>query len=171
MGKSGEDLFSNDHPQLSKTLLHSMATQDEFLIPLRSFQARRLYSNLYQDFVVPVGTSSLLSAADISRLREKYRYQYGVVEVIQSSREDECGANDSTEVNPLEYMQRSLDACGWEKIIVHFRTVLPLAHNMIAAVNKYPQWLTGRLLGFNNGRYLMRDAANWLTSPTEPSSS
>jgi hypothetical protein len=38
-----------------------------------------------------------------------------------------------------------------------------MAHNQIAAVTKFGTLIDG-ILGFHEGRHVMRDAANWLTA-------
>ena len=58
-------------------------------------------------------------------------------------------------------MVRALDAVGWEKVLVHFNSPLPLSHNKICALTKYPPWLNG-LLGFEEGQFVMDQAAEWL---------
>jgi hypothetical protein len=64
-------------------------------------------------------------------------------------------------------MRKKLDLCGWEKMIVNFNgffnTLLPLAHNKICALTKYPTWFYNGFLGFNEGKFVMDDAAEWLT--------
>jgi hypothetical protein len=62
-----------------------------------------------------------------------------------------------------ERMEEALDAVGWEKVLVHFNSPLPLSHNKICALNKYPSWLNG-LLGFEEGQFVMDQAADWLLS-------
>ena len=58
-------------------------------------------------------------------------------------------------------MRRSLNAIGWEKVLVNFGTMLPLAHLQICANERWPDFLTG-LLGVGAGREIMDDSAAYL---------
>jgi hypothetical protein len=49
---------------------------------------------------------------------------------------------------------------------VNFRDVLPLSHNKICALTKYPKWLNS-FLGFEEGQFVMNDAANWILDRVE----
>jgi hypothetical protein len=60
-------------------------------------------------------------------------------------------------------MIEKLDSVGWEKVVVNFpRSVLPLAHNKICALSRQPTWLYHRVLGFDEGAYVMENATSWL---------
>ena len=47
-----------------------MATNEEFLMPLRQFKQRRLYANLRRDSVVPLGTAAFLPKGQVKVLKE-----------------------------------------------------------------------------------------------------
>jgi len=63
-------------------------------------------------------------------------------------------------------MRAQLDSVGWEKVLVNFRDVLPLSHNKICALTKYPKWLNS-FLGFEEGQFVMNNAANWILDRVE----
>ena len=72
-------------------------------------------------------------------------------------------SNCQSNITPLDEMRISLDSCGWEKVIVHFKVFIPLAHNQIAALTKFSHYID-KLFGFHDGRHIMDEAAVWLTS-------
>lgn len=209
---------SDGEREEESSLLYRMATAEEFLRPLRTFQKRRLYANLNGDFVVPLGTAAFLNAEMVQTLRERYAYQFGILTTIittvrnysdncnrqegkcdpldneKSSRSNgELSADDEGVASrpesdcmrslplfqlPFQYsddsvrtfrscnvaereMRTALDSVGWEKVLVHFNSALPLSHNKICALNKYPSWLNS-LLGFQDGRFVMDNASQWL---------
>ena len=59
-------------------------------------------------------------------------------------------------------MRDKLDCLGWEKVIVYFPGNLPLAHNRIAALRKFPTFIS-RMLGFDQGNFVMDHAAEFLS--------
>lgn len=69
----------------------------------------------------------------------------------------------------LAEMRTSLNALHWEKVFVHFRGVIPLAHNKIAALTKSSAFFDS-LLGFPEGRFVMDHAFTYLSQPLEDSS-
>ena len=78
MLSSGRGVFGFDGDDNGgKTLLYQMATEEKFLIPLRSFSNRRLYANLQKDFVVPLGTAAFLHNDAVNDLRKSYGSQSG----------------------------------------------------------------------------------------------
>lgn len=179
LGATGMDLFVHD-PNLLEgdSLVYRMSTSEEFLNPLRTFQRKRVYANLAQDLMVPLGTAAFLSASDVKFLRKNFSARTGVVHTMvtkssdPSTVESDCAADKEAETEtcaamlPVDKMRRALDACGWEKVIVSFKGLygfLPMAHNQIAAVSKFGTVIDG-LLGFHEGRYVMKHAADWLTS-------
>jgi hypothetical protein len=172
--------------------VYRMSTAPEFLAPLRAFKRRRLYANLAHDVMVPLGTAAFLSPAEVLELRTRLAGNTGVVHTISSepsgldsSPDGECiVVSDSSDPSssgeltpsadertcngllplPVERMRRSLDSCGWEKVIISFKGLygfLPMAHNQIAAVTKFGTLIDG-LLGFHEGRHVMQHAADWL---------
>ena len=61
-------------------------------------------------------------------------------------------------------MADALDRCGWEKVLVHFDCVLPVAHNKIAAMTKFSD-LIYNIMGYREGTFVMDHAADWLSDP------
>jgi hypothetical protein len=188
LGATGYDLFVHDPNVLAvESLVYTMATDAAFLEPLGAFQKRRLYANLDMDIMVPLGTAAFMERGRIGLLREQYRDRYGIVHIETTTSAsaasdggaaDVCAAADGADAGartcpqagpqllPSDRMRLSLDNCGWEKVLVSFRAlfgVLPMAHNQIAAVTKFGTLIDG-ILGFHEGRHVMRDAADWLTT-------
>lgn len=155
--KSGKDLFCTDASSFTDTLLYKMAHEEVFLAPLRAFKQRRLYANLENDFVVPLGTSALLDKAQVKGLREKHGASRGIVASLVTEPQDFIVAAGE---DPLLSMMRSLNALGWEKQIVHFPGLLPIAHNKICALNRPVYWLLNGV--FAEGRFVMDHASEWL---------
>lgn len=199
MRATGKHLFITDGSACNDTLLFRMATEEQFLQPLRVFQRRRLLANLLRDFVVPLGTAAFLDTAAVQQLRDAYSAQHGIVTVLRtaagaapaadadayvkasaaveidgstSESIPDAAALNETRPHPAgaveckELMRRGLDSVGWEKLIVHFKGNVPLAHNQIAALTKYSP-LIDRLLGFNEGQGLISDTARWLTEAVQ----
>jgi hypothetical protein len=81
MSDSVQELMASD----TSSLLYKMATEDEYLIPLKRFKERRLYANLKRDLVVPLGTAAFLPKVQVQFLRQKYQLQTGFVYVIDTS--------------------------------------------------------------------------------------
>ena len=165
MGQTGTELFQLDDGQL----LFKMATEEKFLAPLRQFTERRMLANLKNDFVVPLGTASLLDNDQVAKLRVVHSQESGIVAVIKSEQSEAANQrqNDKTE---LQQMRLSLDSLGWEKQIVHFPGVLPIAHNKIAALRKDPLWFFVNVMGTFQGEHVMDNACEWLTATPAPAS-
>ena len=163
MCSTGKDIFRIKDEDCSEEeiLLFRMATEESFLTPLRSFSERRLYANLRRDFVVPLGTAAFMDNALVQNLRDEHSEKSGIVSVIRIP----CNVNNGAygSFSHTDQMIAGLNDLGWEKIIVHFPGLIPLAHNQICALNKYPKWLFDDILGFNAGEFVMMDAKNWLT--------
>lgn len=156
--RSGEELFAFDASSLHSSLVFAMATEDEFLAPLRAFKARRLYANLDNDFVVPLGTAAFLDRDEVLRLRQTFSASSGIVHtIITNGSESDKGTIPD---DPVHHMRRRLDGLGWEKRIVHFPGLLPIAHNKICALNRRVYWLLNAV--FAEGRFVMDDASAWL---------
>lgn len=161
---TGKDLFQTDAEGI-ETLLYNMAAKSEFITPLEAFQARRMYANLDNDFVVPLGTAACMRPSHVQKLRSKLSKKYGIVASFSSVRQPrgtECihiGGDDL-----LDQMIESLDRCGWEKIIVNFQGVLPFAHNKICALSRNPQFITQTVLGFSEGQFVMDHAADFIAA-------
>lgn len=152
LGLTGKDLYIHDpNVLLEGSLVYRMSTKEEFLTPLRAFPRKRLYANLGQDLMVPLGTAAFLSPEEVHELRAKLAHTTGVVHTIRtdnstahtveevrecvvlesgtnsaSSESDDRGADGNTcdttmGLLPVERMRRALDSTGWEKVIVSFK--------------------------------------------------
>lgn len=169
LSNSGNELFYNEQQKdMSESLLYRMATTEEFLAPLRLFSARRLYANLKNDFVVPLGTAAFIASETVQELRKKYKDDTGIVTIISTPRESEVQPVESRN-DYLESMIQHLNSCGWEKIVVHFPLtfgLFPFAHNKICALAPGPRYhplITNTLLRFTDGEIVMDNATAWLT--------
>ena len=160
MYQSGEDLLSTGNA----SLLYRMSTDEQWLAPLRLFRERRLYANLNLDFVVPLGTAAFLSKTETKYYRDTYRNEYGIVAILNATTAEDTCEPDSADKQHLIDMICSLNSVGWEKVLVHFRGVLPLAHNKICSLWRPPHFLTNGLLGFSQGRPVMEHAADWIAA-------
>eukprot|EP01038_Epipyxis_sp_PR26KG_P012177 gene12177-16309_t len=164
--QTGQELFVSDSYDDKKSLLYLMATTKDYLQPLLAFRSRRLYANLNLDYIVPINTAAFLPKDSVKRLRKFYKSTFGIVEVINSETQkhhidETIFIKETNEV--VNSMRDGLDSCGWEKVIVNFQGVLPLAHNRICALTKYSPFVDS-LLGFPRGRFVMDNAAEWLIS-------
>jgi hypothetical protein len=153
-------MFAFDTPLLSRSLLYRMATSEDFLLPLRAFKHRRLYANLHNDFVVPLGTAGIFSADEVTKLRRKYRATRGIVATLQQEPTSILSSSDLQTHDPLDAMRAGLNSLGWEKTIVYFPGLLPIAHNTICALNRKVYWFLNEV--FAEGRFVMDHAAEWL---------
>lgn len=173
MARSGNEMFLVDKSlDVSNSLLYKMATTESYLEALRVFKSRRLYANLRNDFVVPLGTAAFLPATLVEELRKKYKHMNGIVEVLASTgnkvdtQNNKCAENESYEVQ----MINGLDSLQWEKMIVGFDLtfgLLPMAHNKICSLSagpRYPKFVTENFFRFNEGKYVMENASAWLTA-------
>lgn len=168
--RTGRDLFLTDCNRDANTysddcLVYRMATSEEFIQPLRSFKNRRLYANLHFDSVVPCGTAAILSKAECGRVRALYSTRYNEIH----SYTDSARVIDSAEQSgsdALAAMIAGLNSLQWDKKLVSFRAflgILPLSHNKLAALVKEPTWFFS-LFNFNEGAFVMQDAADYLLS-------
>lgn len=176
MLSTGRTVFSFDGDGGAKTLLYQMATEEKFLLPLRSFASRRLYANLQKDFVVPLGTAAFLHSEAVDDLRGMHSRQAGIVSIIRTGTERDkrktsvalssahgaaCDIDETT--SDIDHMIARLDSIGWEKVVVNFpRSILPLAHNKICALTRSPKWLYHKILGFDEGQFVMENATTWI---------
>lgn len=183
MGRTGVELLGDDPNLDTNSLLYRMAIEEQFLEPLRAFKRRRLLANLNLDLMVPLGTAAFMTPAEVDWHRQAYSNSYGIVRTIYPTdaigisnipgHGGTCVSDSQCDVfgedykskswQPVDEMIKSLDSLGWEKVIVNFKGILPLAHNQIAALTKFTTIIDG-LLGFHEGRYLMRESTEWLTS-------
>lgn len=161
MLSTGRDIFGISE-EGEESLLLLMATDESFLKPLRSFGLRRLYANLNRDLVVPLGTAAFLPNSAVQSLREQFKETSGIVTMLTSST-DEFMDHSVAVKHDSDIMMHSLNNLGWEKVIVNFPGVLPMAHNMICALSREPKWFYEGMLGFNAGQFVMSDASTWLT--------
>jgi hypothetical protein len=180
--QTGSDLYLNGmdgNNDVSTSLLYQMATDASYLRPLARFHRRRIYANADRDFMVPLGTAAFLSTSNENSLMQLVDTKTsGVVKVLNS---EECASEngpgarttagkDSSQGDALDIMIRHLDSLGWEKVIVSFPGWLPFSHNKICALQKnvWPSSLFAELFDFNEGAWLMDQAAEWIAS-TKPS--
>ena len=167
MLSTGRDIFAvkeNITSRTEDTLLYKMATEQNYLAPLRSFSNRRLYANLNRDFVVPLGTAAFMEDSLVQKLRREHYGKSGIVSSINvPSRIYESGIVNTGRINPSDKMMGSLNDLGWEKVIVNFPGIFPIAHNKICALSRQPKWLFNNILGFNEGEFLMKNACSWLS--------
>lgn len=166
MLSTGRDIFGVSK-QGEDSLLLLMATDESFLKPLRSFGLRRLYANLNRDLVVPLGTAAFIPKSMVQSLREEFKQTSGIVTMMQTPSSNILSDHFAPENHKnSDMMMQSLDNLGWEKVIVNFPVLLPMAHNMICALSREPKWFYEGLLGFNAGQFVMSDASKWLTEST-----
>lgn len=172
MFSTGRDLFGITEDETGdESLLFQMATDESFLKPLRVFGARRLYANLRNDLVVPLGTAAFMNQQQVKKLRTEHEGNSGIVTVVKTPSEKMVigltslpntsfkNKND----HKTNIMIDQLDRLGWDKVIVNFSGVLPIAHNKICALSREPKWLYEDVLGFNAGQFVMKDASTWLS--------
>jgi hypothetical protein len=166
MLSTGRDIFSiqeeYDGKEPKETLLSRMATEETFLSPLRSFSSRRLYANLQKDFVVPLGTAAFMDDFSVKKLREKHGRTSGIVSLLKTDKIENT-SDRQINLSNTDKMIGNLDGLGWEKVIVNFPGLLPIAHNKICALTREPKWLYENVLGFNAGKFVMEDASKWLS--------
>ena len=178
LGRSGRDLFGTDHAQLTNSLLYQMATDDQFLQPLRQFKKHRLYVNVHLDLMVPLATGGIFHDNHARVLREKFVDQFGIVHHITPSESCNGGSESSCEIpvelefpshssvhknnEAQEYLQMisSLNTIPWEKVLVRFPGTVPTAHDKICAITKFSEEID-RWLGFHEGRFVMDHAVDW----------
>lgn len=164
---TGKDLFQTD-AEGKKTLLYNMATDPKFLIPLESFKSRRMYANLDNDFVVPLGTAACIQSNEVHKLRSQLSKKYGIVVTLSSSRKERPSSSSGVGRDLLDEMIESLDSCGWEKVIINFQGILPLSHNKICALSRSPEFITQTVLGFSEGRFVMDHASDYIATSLDP---
>ena len=172
MFSTGRDLFGITQDNAGdESLLFQMATDESFLKPLRVFGARRLYANLKNDLVVPLGTAAFMSQQLVKKLRTEHDGNNGIVAIVKTLSEKievglhslENASNKNKNDHKTNIMINKLDRLGWDKVIVNFSGVLPIAHNKICALTREPRWLYEDVLGFNAGQFVMKDACTWLS--------
>ena len=162
---SGKDLFANEEG----SLLFKMGTHPQWLDALRLFKNRRLYANLFRDSVVPLSTGAILPKIESRRLRNQFKGKFGIVSAFNStsrsstSSDVDCRRDTVGKDEMSSKIIAALDSVGWEKIIVNFPGIYPLAHNQLCALTRWPAWLHEDLLGFKEGVYVMQNASDWLT--------
>lgn len=174
LGMTGRHLFMDDDgnmgTHITDSLLYKMAVDEQYLLPLTLFSRRILYANLNHDSVVPLSTAAFIDKIECLRLRSNHYKEYGVVHRVKTvASASYCNSNststDNSEAYHMQHMQENLDRLGWEKNIVHFKPFLgfiPLAHNKLSALTKFPLWFFDSLLNFQEGRFVMQEAANAL---------
>ena len=119
MGQTGYDLFQiND-------LLKTMATSEEYLRVLRSFEHRVAYANVFQtDFPVPTDTAAFLSNKSTyphQKLHSKSNIVTFYTKNLDASSNLVISDND---VGSMTDMSVSLDSLGWKKVFVDMRDAM-----------------------------------------------
>ena len=177
--KTGRQLLMHDDTDLRSCLMYSLATDDAYLSALSDFRERRVYANLYNDLVVPLGTAAFLDDAKCSLLRAKHAGEEGVVAILHvppraspSASAAEQGQGQGQEdrealILPEAVMCDRLNSVGWTKVIVHYKGILPTAHSKLAAIDRFPRYLHDELLNFKEGRGCMEAAGRWLSGAGE----
>jgi hypothetical protein len=163
--KSGGELFGMDSELVEKRLLHMMGTKEMYLAPLRAFRSRRLYANIDNDFVVPLGTAAFVPKVEVARLRLSTQNRYGINAMVDAY-DTESAFRDGVLKDEDRFnmdMIQGLNSMSWQKLLVRFPGFWPDAHNKICAMTKYTPFID-ELLGFPQGRFVMDDAANWFDS-------
>eukprot|EP00611_Tribonema_gayanum_P024545 TRINITY_DN5450_c0_g1_i1.p1 TRINITY_DN5450_c0_g1~~TRINITY_DN5450_c0_g1_i1.p1 ORF type:complete len:447 (-),score=156.28 TRINITY_DN5450_c0_g1_i1:66-1373(-) len=199
-GQSGKDLFLTDAEERAAAagaregeigsgepevpLLMKMASDKEFLAPLRAFKRRRAYANMRGDFMVTLRTAAIEPHPIKAEYQSQRAHEWlwgrasGVIVEQQDSSSGSApvavpaaaaaddsqpvaiGADSAEQVEEQEEaMARALNALGWTKVIVDFGAVLvPGHHNSICAHSANP-WT--RLVN-KAGRNIMDHAAAYL---------
>eukprot|EP00445_Apocalathium_hangoei_P063440 CAMPEP_0204109966 /NCGR_PEP_ID=MMETSP0361-20130328/1611_1 /ASSEMBLY_ACC=CAM_ASM_000343 /TAXON_ID=268821 /ORGANISM="Scrippsiella Hangoei, Strain SHTV-5" /LENGTH=494 /DNA_ID=CAMNT_0051059813 /DNA_START=87 /DNA_END=1567 /DNA_ORIENTATION=+ len=196
VGRTGEDLMLRDRA----CLLERMAAEDGgFLEPLRAFNRRGLYANLWGDFMVPFGTaafepswgSGLLDEQSVSTLLRRPGIEVVDREVLERKSDGialrwdvAASASDAASVRAMDdddreaaqevEMAANLERCGWSKFAVGFRstgTFFPMAHNKLAAVERsgWRKWAFSWLEGTTDGDSLMGEIAAYILDSPEDS--
>lgn len=160
MRQSGSDLFLTDASSYEETLVYAMATERAYLDPLALFTQRRLYANLENDFVVPLGTAGILNVTEVAALRAEHARESGIVSHITSDPFAFDHGSKAVGGSPLDAMRSGLNSVGWGKKIVHFPGMFPSAHNKICALNRPLYWPINHW--FAEGKFVMDDAVQWL---------
>jgi hypothetical protein len=127
--RTGRDLFFNDIKIDNETLLFKMATKSEFLQPLQSFVKRRLYSNLNQDFFVPIGTGAFLEKSLIEKLKRKHSSNYGIVEIVNTTTSNNNNNNNKAIINDTENELTKSEKCKNEGIIQSYLQIYFIVYN------------------------------------------
>lgn len=170
--KSGNELFGLDSELVEKRLLHVMGTNEIYLTPLRAFRLRRLYANIDNDFVVPLGTAAFVPKVEVARLRSTNQDRYGINAMVDEFDIQSASQNGLLKDEDRYYLDmiQGLNSMSWEKLLVRFPGFWPDAHNKICAMTKYTPFID-ELLGFPQGRFVMDDAANWFSSSEDTNQS
>lgn len=159
MLRSGKELFLSEEELETQSIVYKLATEDIYLKPLKAFHQRRLYANLMNDFMVPLGTAAFIQQSEVIQLRKQYRNQPGFIP-YDDTRSKDSSSNTCNDINAV--MMESLNTCQWEKLIVNFPGFLPIAHNKIAALTKSPDYIYETLLATHEGQFVMQNASDWL---------
>ena len=170
IGDTGKELFASGE---GKSLVFDMCTTEEYLAPLRTFRYRRLYAAIQNDFMVPVTTAAFLEEHETDQLRTACKDLRGLVTVLDG--QFNAAENDAVSITSSwlgipedkgsknREMRDALNALGWEKVLVNFGGMLPLAHLQICANERWPGWVTSPM-GIELGHEIMDDSANYLCS-------
>eukprot|EP00981_Chlorochromonas_danica_P006933 scaffold1507_cov158-Ochromonas_danica.AAC.2 len=171
LGRSIKNLFGMDGMGFNHSLIFDMATSRVFLDPLKAFRHRRLYANIENDLVVPLGTAAILPEDVVRGIRRRHHEDVGIVAILKTHEDENLYSTPSLkrkkkEEHLLRTMITGLNEVGWEKVLVHFPGQFPTAHNKICAMTKFGP-LIDQLLGFEEGRPIMKDAVAWFLEKAE----
>lgn len=178
-GQSGLDLAMCDTPEIAQTLnipnslLYQMSTNETYLAPLRAFKHRRLYANLWNDFLVPLGTSAMLDDEEIRSYHQSIptSTSSGILHHLPASQSIDKTTytfhptypQRYAHVHHLETMMRRMNSLGWEKLIVYFPSLMPNAHNKIMALTKFYEPID-TWLGYKEGKFVVDNMVEWIES-------
>lgn len=178
-GRSGIDMSLSDSPDVTNSLLYQMATNESYLAALKCFPHRRLYANLWNDFLVPFGTSGIVDDEEIAFYQQGLftKKDSGILFHLPPPSLPHTHNNSSQYAYTLhpKYPQRyqhamhvqamltGLNSVGWEKLFVYFPSFFPSAHNKIMAMTKFHEpfdtWL-----GYKEGVFLVDGMVAWIES-------
>ena len=173
-------------------LLLRMSTGARHLAALRAFRRRRLYANLFGDFMVPCGTAAILGegggtgrrwgagigdaskerAAELMRRCDRRSRAFVDEAVLRGEASgiglvyEEPRSDEMGTGGDVEAaMSRALNACGWSKVFCAWQSaaILPLAHNKLPALRR-EGWRRGFevIERAGEGRVVMEHASRFL---------
>ncbi len=180
--QTGKELVLHDHPEIEHALLYQMATNELYLTPLRRFHHKRIYANIVNDGVVPLGTGAILDDDEVDHYRQQISSNTPQgVQFVLTHRLHHPDQYHFHSKYPLRYthtiqltqMMQGLNSVGWEKHLVYFPPNLlpfplaPSAHNRVLAVTKCHEPIDG-WLGFSQGQFLVNDMIQWIIALAYP---
>ena len=175
-GQTGIDLFLDDEgmDQIENTLVFRMATAEGFLAPLRFFRTRRCYANYANDFLVPVGTAAFLTSTEKKDLETQISARGplpnapSIIATLRVPPQGVSPAQEEDSPHPMDRAAASINALGWEKVLVYFPDWLPLSHNKICALDApndpLRYFVAATLSNSQEGKFVMEHLAMHLSS-------